>query len=142
MTAKEMKDAVSNHCIDIILKSETSQWKQNYSEKKYVKDNIEIELKDSDKFKFKIRIFTDKKLAFCRNEFFIDRKSYFLFFWNIKERNVRRKLKKKSHDIITFFKNKQEYDNALELYNLLPEIPIKELRRKKLKSIENKGLFK
>ena len=142
MTTKEMKDAVYNHCIDIILKSEPSQWEQFFSEHKYVKDNIEIEHKCSDKFRFKIQIYADKQLNFCRKEFFIDRKSYFLFLWDIKERIIRGKLKKKSKDIDNFFKNKEEYNNALELYNLLPEIPIKELRRKKLKSIQNKKFFK
>ena len=138
MTTKEMQEKVRNYCIDVILKSNVSDWTNYWSVSTYIKENIKIKVDNtSKKYKFEVEIYLNKKLDSSKNDFKIERGSIeqFCWLWEINKRINRNRIKNKYTEICDYVKNKSEYDAALELYNLLPEIPIKELRRKKLKNI-------
>jgi len=61
--------------------------------------------------------------------------------WEIRKRQFRKQIENKYNEIFNYFTNKSKYDSVLEIYNLLPEIPIRELRKKKLQNIGSKYKF-
>lgn len=160
MTTKQMQDEVRNYCINLIIKSNISDWIHNWNSSEYIKDNITIYVENNDekKYKFKIKIYKIKDASGksirpsqklvggwspsssdkeCRHEFEIKRGSEdFCRLWDIKKRKIRNNLKRKYFEINDNRKNKKEYDSALEVYELLPKLPIKEARLKKLQNIE------
>jgi len=124
MTLDNMKNEVRVYCLNLILNSNVEDWVKYIM----IKDNIKIEINKGYTNIFSAKIYTDNTLYIFDSDvdFRID------WCWNKKERTERHKINQKFKEIDLYLMNKQEYENTVKTYNLLP---IKELRRNKLKSI-------
>ncbi len=131
MTAEEMKDEVRSYCANLIINSKNEEWDSN---ERYMKDNILIKmLSERNSEFFEVHIFKEYKDGVFRTEVSSIEFKKVISFWS--SRKIKKEysaIKKKYFEINNYFKNKKEYDKALELYNLLP---LKVIRKNKLKTI-------
>jgi uncharacterized protein (DUF1330 family) len=137
MTVDEMKNEIRTYCLNLILNSKAQDWDTN---NRYIKDNIIIKFDSSDKYRnyFDVHIYREYKDGNFRTQVTsIEFKKNVKFWFNSKERKETKLLKKKYFEIKNYFKNKQEYDRALEAYKLLP---LTQLRKNKLNVLNKKNV--
>ena len=134
MTIEQMNKEVRDYCLSIIFNSTIEDWNmiKPYQSKQLFKNNIRIVMHDGKSYKhvFTAYIFTDSTFTTKNREigFEID------WCWNKEQRKERKSIENKWDEINSYFTNKQNYEDALKTYNLLP---IKEIRKKKLKNIND-----
>jgi hypothetical protein len=137
MTVDEMKNEIRTYCLNLILNSKVQDWDIH---DRYMKDNIMINLKSTNTHHnyFEAHIYKEYKEGCFRTEITsIEFKKNVKFWFNSKERKETKLLKKKYFEIKNYFKNKQEYDRALEAYKLLP---LTQLRKNKLNVLNKKNV--
>lgn len=126
MEINKIYEEVHDYCYNLILNSKKEDWINNI----IIIDNIKIEIFYNKRFH--INIYKD-------NSNIMNSYSYYNFNINIKYifcifNKKLKKLRNKYKEIKFFIENKEKYEMAVQIYNLLP---IKELRKKKLNQINN-----